>query len=90
MLRTWVSTPWPPSAFASAQLPGRGGVQEREQAGQRLVRVDRGIGGPAAEQAPLPGDGQGAGVGPACRAHGEECLQADGPGSPGDAGHHQR
>ena len=45
-----------------AQIPGRRGVQEREQAGQRLVRMDGGIGGPAAEQAPLLGDGQGAGV----------------------------
>jgi len=77
---------------------------------QGLVRVDGRVGGPAAEQAPLLGDGQGAGVvaagpasadpgggigedqaagpgpaeerpeggqppGPACRAHGEECLQ---------------
>ncbi len=92
------------------QILGRRGVQEREQAGQRLVRVDGRVGGPAAEQAPLLGDGEGAGMvaarpasadpgrgigedkaagpgpaeerpdggqppGPACRAHGEECLQ---------------
>jgi len=34
-------------------------VQEREQTGQRLVRVDGRVGGPAAEQAPLLGDGEG-------------------------------
>ena len=43
------------------QILGRRGVQEREQAGQRLVRVNPRVGGPAAEQAPLLGDGQGTG-----------------------------